>query len=95
MTHAGGVPICQSPSAISMVPKRADGKVGLELDSHEFEWVTGRAAVPIDCVVRVRDVRGVVSVCRFDSIPAAGPNRQLILVIYSHDDNRNQSFGAV
>ena len=78
-----------------MVPKRADGKVGLELDSHEFEGMTGRAAVPIDCVVRVRDVRGVVSVCRFNSIPAAWPKYQLDLVMNSHDDNRNQSFGAI
>jgi hypothetical protein len=79
-THAGGIPICQSPSPISIIPKRPDGKVGLELDSHEFERMAGRAAVPVDCVVRVRDVRGVVSVCRFNSIPAAWPDCQLDLV---------------
>jgi len=78
-----------------MVSKRPNGKVGLKLDSHEFERVTGRAAVPIDCVDRVRDVRGVVSVFRFDSIPAAWPNCQLALETNSHDDDRNQSFGAI
>jgi len=78
-----------------MVPKRPDSKIGLELNSHEFERVTGRTAVPIDCVVRVRDVRGVVSVCRFDSVPAAWPDCQLALVVNSHDDNRNQPFGAI
>jgi hypothetical protein len=78
-THAGGIPICQSPSPISIIPKRPDGKVGLELDSHEFEGVTGRTAVPVDCVVRIRDVRCVVSVCRFDSVPAAWPDCQLAI----------------
>ena len=94
-THAGGIPIGQSPSPISIIPKRPDGKVGLELDSHEFEWMASRAAVPVDCVVRVRDVRSVVSVCRFNSIPAARPDCQLALVMNSHDDDRNQSFGAI
>jgi hypothetical protein len=94
-THAGGVPVRQGPSPISIIPKRPDGKVGLELDSHEFEWMASRAAVPVDCVVRVCDVRCVVSVCRFDSVPAAWPKCQLALVMNSHDDNRNQSFGAV
>jgi hypothetical protein len=79
-THAGGVPVRQGPSPISMVSKWPDGKVGLELNSHEFERMTGRAAVPIDCVVGVRDVRGVVSICRFDSVPAAWPDCQLALV---------------
>jgi hypothetical protein len=63
-----------------MVSKRPNGKVGLELDSHEFAGMAARAAVPVDCVVRVRDVRGVVPVCRFDSIPAAWPDCQLDLV---------------
>jgi hypothetical protein len=78
-----------------MIFKRPDGKVGLELNSHEFAGMAARAAVPINCVVRVRDVRGIVSVCRFDSIPAAWPARQLALEMNSHDDDRNQSFGAI
>jgi hypothetical protein len=79
-THAGGIPVRQGPSPVPMIPKRPDGKVGLELNRHEFERMAGGAAVPIDCVVRICDVRGVVPVCRFDSIPAAWPNCQLALV---------------
>ena len=90
-THAGGVPIRQGPSPISMVTKRPDVKVGLELNSHEFEGMTARASVSIGCVDRVRDVRGVVSICRVNSVPAAWPKCQLALVMHSHDNNRDQS----
>lgn len=67
-----------------MVSKGSYGKVGLELHSHKLERVACGAAVAIGRVERVRDVRSVIPINRFDPIPAAWPYLQRFYLKDTH-----------